>query len=65
MHVGSKQTEVSYPISEYIYDQMKFNYTESEKNGKPILNLGWGEPNKANGFETPSVIEEAVIEVIK
>lgn len=31
----------------------------------PVLNLGWGEPSKANGFDLHSAIEESVIEVIK
>ena len=31
----------------------------------PMINLGLGEPNKANGFDLPEVINESIIEVIK
>lgn len=29
-----------------------------------MINLGLGEPNKANGFDLPPVINEAIIEVV-
>lgn len=32
---------------------------------KPLINLGLGEPSKANGFTLPSVINEALIEVVQ
>jgi len=32
---------------------------------KPMVNLGLGEPTKANGYELPPVINESLIEQIK
>jgi len=31
----------------------------------PMINLGLGEPNKANGFELPVEINDAIIEIVK
>ena len=30
-----------------------------------MINLGLGEPSRANGFELPQVINESIIEVIE
>ena len=32
---------------------------------KPLCNLGLGEPSRANGFELPPAINQAIIEVIE
>jgi hypothetical protein len=64
-HSSSTQTDIIYPLTEFFYDVVKFNPTQTEKNGKKIVFLGYGEPRKENGFETPPVLTEAVIEVAK
>jgi hypothetical protein len=31
---------------------------------KPIIQLGVGEPSKANGYDLPPIITEAMVEVV-
>lgn len=35
------QTNVEYPLNNFIFEYLNYNF-ETEKNGKTILNLGWG-----------------------
>lgn len=42
----------------------KFDVRATEKNGKKILNLSYGEPTKANGYELHPNISVAVIEAV-
>lgn len=43
-HQGTVQTDVYYPISSFVFDDLKYNF-ESEKNGLKIVNFGWGKNN--------------------
>jgi hypothetical protein len=41
-HPGSTQVDIDfYPIPEFIMGELKFDF-KPEKNGKPIVNMGWG-----------------------
>ena len=62
-HSSSKETDIIYPISHFIYEVAKFDKNATEKNGKRIINLSYGEPTKENGYEVASVLPEAVVEV--
>lgn len=46
-HQGTVQTDVYYPISSFVFDDLKYNF-ESEKNGLKIVNFGWGKNNTYN-----------------
>ena len=43
-HQGTVQTDVYYPISSFVFDDLKYNF-ESEKNGLKIVNFGLGKNN--------------------
>jgi aspartate/methionine/tyrosine aminotransferase len=59
--VPSKRSDVLNPIRAILEKDLKIPANPPI----PLVNLGLGEPNKANGFELPPVINEAIIEVIK
>lgn len=52
-HPSSQETDVLYPIAHFVYDVAKFDNKMTEKNGKSIINLTFGEPTKANGYTIP------------
>jgi len=52
-HSSSEETDVMYPIAHFLFDVAKFQMGVTQKNGKKILNLGFGEPTRANGFVIP------------
>ncbi|TNV78478.1 hypothetical protein FGO68_gene7254 [Halteria grandinella] len=64
-HPSSEETDVLYQISNFAFDVAKFNPTLTEKNGKRVINLSYGEPTRANGYYVPENITEAVIDVLK
>jgi tyrosine aminotransferase len=64
-HSSSEETNVLYQISNFAFDIAKFSPSMTEKNGKSVINLSYGETTKANGFFVPENITEAVIDVLK
>ncbi|CDW80599.1 tyrosine aminotransferase [Stylonychia lemnae] len=60
-HEPSKRTDVYNLIRSVLEKDLKVPADLK----KPLINLGLGEPSKANGFELPEVINEAMIESIK
>ncbi len=52
-HSSSEETDVMYPIAHFLFDVAKFQMGVTHKNEKKILNLGFGEPTRANGFVIP------------
>ena len=61
-HPSSAETDIIYPISHFIYEVAKFDKNATEKHGKRIINLSYGEPTKENGYHIPAVLTEAVVE---
>ena len=59
-HKPAKRSEVLNPIRQILENEMK----PPKNHELPMINLGLGEPSRANGFELPEVINEAIIEVI-
>jgi len=59
-HEPAARTEVLNPIRVILEREMK----PPADHPLPMINLGLGEPSKANGFCLPKEINEAVIEVI-
>lgn len=55
------RSEVLNPIRQILEKEMH----PPKDHPLPMVNLGLGEPNKANGFDLPEVINESIIEVIK
>ena len=60
-HEPAQRSNVLNPIRNILEREMKLPVAHE----KPIINLGLGEPNKANGFDLPAEINESIIEVIK
>lgn len=48
------------PIRQILENEMK----PPQNHALPMINLGLGEPSRANGFELPEVINEAITEII-
>ena len=57
----AERSEVLNPIRNILEKEMKAPQNHPLK----MINLGLGEPNKANGFDLPAVINESIIEVIQ
>lgn len=64
-HTSSHETDVTYTISNFVFDIAKFDPRSTHKNGKKILNMSYGEPTKANGYVIPEVFTEAVVDVVR
>ena len=60
-HVPAARSDVHNPIRQILEGELK----PPQGHALPMINLGLGEPSKANGFELPAVINEAIIEVIQ
>jgi len=60
-HEPSKRTDVHNLIRGMLEKELKMPTNPH----KAIVNLGLGEPTKANGYDLPPVISEAIIEQIK
>ena len=60
-HEPSKRTDVHNLIRQMLEKELKVPANLH----KPLVSLGLGEPTKANGYELPAVINEALIEQIK
>ena len=59
-HEPSPSTYVINPIRYLLEHKMKI----PKEPRIPLVNMGLGEPNKANGFTLPTAINEAIIEVV-
>ena len=59
-HKPAQRSDVHNPIRQILEREMKPNPNHE----LPMINLGLGEPSRANGFELPEVINEAIIEVV-
>jgi len=57
----AKRSDVLNPIRNILEKEMKV----PQDPPKPLVNLGLGEPSKANGFTLPEVINDSVIEIVK
>jgi hypothetical protein len=60
-HEPAKRSEVFNLIRSILESDLK----PPQNPHKPFINLGLGEPSKANGYELPSEITNAVVEVIQ
>lgn len=60
VHTPSKRTDVLNPIRHILEKEM----TPPSDHALPIINLGLGEPSKANGFTLSPEIGNAVIEAV-
>lgn len=60
-HRPAARTDVHNPIRQLLEKEMVF----PKDHAKPMINLGLGEPTRANGFELPEVINQSIIEVIQ
>lgn len=60
-HVPAARTDVHNPIRQLLEKEMVF----PKDHAKPMINLGLGEPSRANGFALPPVINQAIIEVVE
>ena len=60
-HEPAQRSNVLNPIRNILEREMK----PPTDHLLPMINLGLGEPNKANGFELPVEINDAIIEVVK
>ncbi len=59
-HTPSKRTNVQNLIRAH----MERGVTFPKDHALPLLSLALGEPTKANGYELPDIINEAVIEAV-
>ena len=57
----AKRSDVLNPIRNILEKEM----APPKDHALPMINLGLGEPNKANGFDLPEVINSSIIEVIQ
>ena len=47
---------MTHPITDFVYNVIKIDPSATlEHNGKTIVNLSFGEPSKANGFDIMEV----------
>lgn len=60
-HVPAKRSDVINPIRALLEKDL----IPVKNHPKPMVNLGLGEPSKANGFDLPEVIAESIIEAVK
>ena len=60
-HRPAARSNVINPIRQILEKELKMNPNHE----KTIINLGLGEPSRANGFELPPVINQAMIEAIE
>jgi aspartate/methionine/tyrosine aminotransferase len=60
-HEPSQRSNVLNPIRNILEREMK----PPTDHHLPIINLGLGEPAKANGYELAPEINEAIIEIVK
>lgn len=59
-HAASKRTDVHNLIRGMLENELKI----PQNPHKPLVTLGLGEPTKANGYDLPPVINEAMIEAV-
>jgi len=60
-HTPAARSNVINPIRAILESEMR----PVKDHPKPMINLGLGEPSKANGFDLPPVINEAIIEAVQ
>ena len=60
-HRPAARSNVHNPIRQILEGDLK----PVPNHEKPMINLGLGEPSRANGFELPTVVNESIIEVIQ
>jgi aspartate/methionine/tyrosine aminotransferase len=60
-HQPAQRTEVVNLIRSMLENELM----TPENPHKPIVNLGLGEPTKANGYELPEEITNSVIDILK
>ena len=60
-HEPAKRTDVLNPIRVILEREMK----PPQDHPLPMINLGLGEPSKANGFVLPEAINQAMIDAVK
>lgn len=60
-HRPAARTNVHNPIRQLLEKEMVF----PKNHEKSLINLGLGEPSRANGFELPPVINQALIDVVE
>jgi len=60
-HRPAARSNVTNPIRQILMGDLKPNPNHE----KPMINLGLGEPTRANGFELPTVVNESIIEVVR
>ena len=59
-HVPAARTNVINPIRQILEAELRPNPNHE----KTHVGLGLGEPSRANGFELPPVINQAIIEAV-
>lgn len=59
-HTPAARSNVHNPIRQLLENEMR----PPKEHAKTMINLGLGEPSKANGFELPEVINQSIIEAI-
>ena len=59
-HQPAKRSEVFNPIRQILENDLK----PPQNHELSMINLGLGEPSRANGFELPEVINEAIMEIV-
>ena len=60
-HRPAARSNVHNPIRQILEGELR----PPQNHEKQMINLGLGEPSRANGFELPQVINESIIEVIE
>lgn len=60
-HVPAARSNCHNPIRQMLEGSLK----PIANHPKPMINLGLGEPSRANGFDLPPVINQAIIEAIE
>lgn len=60
-HRPAARSNVINPIRQILEGNLKVNPNHE----KTLINLGLGEPSRANGFELPPVINQAIIEAVE
>ena len=60
-HRPAARTNANNPIRQILEGELRADPNHE----LPMINLGLGEPSRANGFELPAVINQSMIEVIE
>ena len=59
--VPAARSNVHNPIRQILEGELK----PPQGHALPMINLGLGEPSRANGFELPPAINQSIIEIVE